>query len=145
MARYRCKGMTLAIDKTGGGTTYTKVAQVESADIPSPSNDPVNDTDLDSVAQEFSPGLPDYGDASYELRFDPDDDEHDYLESWNADPTIKSVKVTVPTLPLATYYTFDAFPTGLTGRGGANEDKLMASLAIKVTGPVVKTKESGGS
>lgn len=140
MARYKCKGMEFSIDKLGTATTYVKVAQAETVGLPSPSNDPIDDTDLDSVAKEYSPGLPDNGTISIDLRFDPDDENHEYVEDWANDPVLKSVKVTLPTLPKDTYYTFDAFPTALDRPGGANEDKLMATLTLQVSGAPVKTK-----
>lgn len=140
MAKYRCKGMSFNVDKVGSGTTYTKVTQVESVGLPSPSNSPVDDTDLDSNAKEYSPGLPDNGQVAIDFRLDPDDVNHTYLESWADAPANKSVRFVVPTLPKDTYYTCNAFPTGLDRQGGGNEDKLMATLTLQISGAVVKSK-----
>lgn len=140
MARYKCKDMEFTIDKLGTATTYVKVAQCETVGLPSPSNSPIDDTDLDSDAKEYSPGLPDNGAIAIDVRFDPDNVEHQYLEEWANNPVLKSVRVTVPTLPKATFWTFDAFPIGFDRPGGANEDKLMASLSLQVSGKPVITK-----
>lgn len=140
MAKYKCKGMSFNVDKTGEETTYTKITQAVSVGLPSPTNDPIDDTDLDSDAMEYSPGLPDNGQVAVEFRFDPDDDNHAYVEDWANAPVTKSVRFTVPTLPKATYYTCDAFPTGFDRPGGTVSDPLTATLNLQISGPVVKAQ-----
>lgn len=138
--KYKCKGMSFNVDKVGSGTTFTKITQATSIGLPSPTNDPVDDTDLDSDAVESSPGLPDNGEIAVEFRFDPDDLNHTYVEDWANAPVKKPVRVTIPTLPKDTYYTFNAFPTGFDRPGGTTSDPLTATLGLKISGAVVKSK-----
>ncbi|WP_165250197.1 phage tail tube protein [Paludisphaera soli] len=138
MARLKCKGMTFSVDKVGTGTTFTKIPQVHSISGPSKSVGTIDDTDLDSVAEEMSPGLTASGEIAVEMRFDPANTDHAYLDTWTDAPTIKKVQVSVPTSP-ATLYTVDAFPVGLDRPGGANQDAYMATFTLQATGPWVKT------
>ncbi|WP_165073318.1 phage tail tube protein [Paludisphaera rhizosphaerae] len=139
--RYRCKGMSVSVDKLGTGVTYTKIPQVLSIGKPPKTVDAVEDTDLDSLAKEFSPGLTDNGELTIEMRFDPQDVTHQYLEDLADDPVITGFQIRIPTLPDATLYTFQGFPTNFDNPAGGNSDPLTANLNMKVTGVVTRTTE----
>lgn len=138
MARLKCKDMEFLVDKAGSGTVFTKIPQCLSIGGPSPSIGTVDDTDLDSDAMEYSAGLPDSGEVSVEIRFDPANADHQFLDEWILDPVVRKVRVSVPTSP-ATLYTVDAFPTGLDRPGGANQDPYTATLTLQASGPWVRS------
>lgn len=138
--RLRHKGTTFSVDKVGTGTVYTKLVQVLSIGHPSKTVDTIEDTDLDSEAKEFSPGLTDNGEASVQFRFDPSDTNHQYVEDLADEPEVKSYQIFVP-IPGATgiLYTFNAFPTGFDKPEGGNSDPITATLTLKVSGVVVRS------
>jgi len=140
--RYRFKGTTFSVDKLGTGVTYTKIAQVLSIGKPPKTVDSVEDTDLDSQAKEFSPGLTDNGEATVELRFDPQDPNHQFLEDLADDPVNTGFQIRIPTEPDATLYTFEGFPTQFDSPPGGNQDPITANLSIKVNGVVTRTTET---
>jgi len=141
MARYLCKGTKFLVDKTGSGT-FTKLSQVMSVAGPGGNNDVVEDTDLDSLAKEYSCGLADSGEVALSLRWDPGDTDHSFVENLRATQATVKIRISMPTKPAATLFTADAFVTQFDAPGGGNSDPLNADVTFQVTGAWVKTTES---
>lgn len=138
MAEYIAQGCTISVDKTGSGT-YTKLAQIESFDGPSNTVGSVETTNLDSTRRTYRPGLPDGGEISFDLQFDPADTSHIYLRGLADAPATKSWQVSYPTATHATLDTFSGHLTEYKPSGGGSEDLLMASVTIKITSGIVTT------
>lgn len=140
MAIYLSKGVTLSVCTTAGATTpFTKLAQILSVDGPSSTVDSVETTNLDSERREFRPGLPDGGELSLDLEFDPGDTGHVFLRGAADAPDTYSFQVSYPTLPKATLDTALGFVTEFAPKSGAPGEKITASCKIKITGAVVTT------
>lgn len=138
MAEYLAQGTTLSVDKTGGGT-YTTLADIVSFDGPSNSVGKVETTNLSSPRKTYRPGLPDGGDLSFDLQFDPADTTHTYLRSLADTPAVLTWQVSYPTLPKATLDTFEGFLTEFKPGGGGAEELITASVTIAITGAITTT------
>lgn len=139
MPEYLAQNTTLGVDKLGTATTWVVISNAESFDGPSNTVGSVEKTKLASATKEYRPGLPDPGTLSFDLQYDPADAEAVYLRGLLSAPAIKSWRLTYPTLPKATYDTFDGFLTAFTPSGGAADEIIMASVEIKLTGLIVTT------
>lgn len=132
-------GTTLAVDKAGDGLEYTPITQIVSVEGASNEVGSIETTHLGSTRKTYRPGLPDGGEVSFEVEYDPADTEHKFLRGLADEPEILSWQISYPTLPKATLDTFDGFLTAFTPGAGGAEENLTASVTIKVTGPVVTT------
>jgi hypothetical protein len=135
---YIANGTTIGVDKTGSGT-YVTLANVESFDGPSNTVGSVETTNLSSGRKTYRPGLPDSGEISFDIQFDPADADHTYLRGLLDSPAVKSWQLSYPTLPKATLDTFDGFLTEFHPSGDDAEGILTASITIKLTGAIVTT------
>jgi hypothetical protein len=138
MAVIPASGTMLSVDKLGTGVTWVEVGQIESIEGPSNSVGSIEKTNLSSLRKEYRPGLPDGGEVSLDVQFDPTDAEHVYLRGLADTPVVKSWRVTYPCTP-AVKDTFDGFVTAFNPSAAGDEDNLMASVTIKVTGEIVTT------
>lgn len=114
---------------------FQTIGQRVSIDGPSGSNEMVDISDLDSPAVERGPTIPDGGDVSLSIWFDPTDPYHMQLETWRASPpsTAPQFKLVFPTTPTKSV-TFNAWvsefkPTGIESKG-----YLQAEVKLSVTG-----------
>lgn len=143
MSVYIGQGTTLSVDKTGGGT-YTKVGTFTSIDGPSSSVGSIETTNLESTRKEYRPGLPDGGEISGTLQFDPAEATQAYLAGLADAPEVLSWQVSFPTKPNATLFTVDGFLTEFSPSAGGVEDVIEAAFTVKITGAVVITTAGGG-
>jgi len=133
-------GTTIAVDQIGGETpTHTPISQVLSIEGAGNEVGSIETTHLKSTRKTYRPGLPDGGEVSLEIEYDPADADHKFLRGLADDPEILSWQISYPTEPKATLDTFDGFLTAFTPSAGGPEENLTASITIKVTGPVVTT------
>lgn len=132
-------GTTLKVDKTGGTNPTTTVGQVLSLDL-EPEVGSVETTNLASTAKTYRPTLPDGGEVSLEIEYDPTDTgvsgSHGWLKSIQQTPAVFTWQIAYPTTPVATD-TFLGFLTKGPGRNaGGPEENLTGALTLKVTGPI---------
>ncbi|OJW11214.1 MAG: hypothetical protein BGO49_11145 [Planctomycetales bacterium 71-10] len=131
----------LSVDKTGGTTTYTEISLVLNIDGPSREVGSVETTHLRSPRKTYRPGLPDGGEMSFEIEYDPADAEHIFLAGLADEPEVLSWRITYPLTP-AKHHTFQGFLTAFEPSAGGPEENLTASVTVKVTGAVVETTAS---
>ncbi len=128
--------------KLSGGESYTTVAQVVSFSGPTFQVASIETTNLSDTSKKYRPGISDSGEMKFELNFDPADAGHTALKGLIEAPAVASWQISFPTPTHATLFTFDGFPTGMEIGGGGPEEKITASLTIKITGTVVVTTDS---
>jgi hypothetical protein len=121
--------------KKSGDSDYATVAQVISFGGPTFQVASIETTNLSDTAKKYRPGIVDSGEMKFEINFDPADTGHSGLKTLIESPAVASWQITFPTSP-ATTFTFDGFPTGMEITGGGPEEKVTASLTIKITGTV---------
>lgn len=130
-------GTTIAVDKTGGSSSYTTIGQVLSIDL-EPEVGSVETTNLSSTTKTYRPTLPDGGEVSLELEYDPTDTAgtHGFLKTISGTPAIYSWTITYPTTPSKTDV-FSAFLTKGPGRSaGGPEENLTGAVTLKITGAI---------
>lgn len=139
---YPALGTILSVDKLGTGVTFTTIDQVLSIDGPSNEVGSAETTHLLSARKTYRPTLPDGGELSFELEYDPSDTAgHAYLRGLADAPAILTWRVSYPTSPVI-HDTFEGFLTKFGTSAGGPEENLTASATIKVTGAVVTAAES---
>lgn len=121
------------------GTAYTTVGQVLSISKPGGGEVGERDTtNLASAAKTRAPTIPDHGEVTFELNWDPTDAAHQQIQTWTITPptTIPFWKVTFATTATHTAV-FNAFVKTLDGpNAGGVDDNLTASVTLAVSGGV---------
>jgi hypothetical protein len=141
MATYIASQTTIGLKKSGDAD-YTTIAQVVSFSGPTFQVASIETTNLSDTAKKYRPGISDSGEMKFDLNFDPADAGHTGLKTLIETPAVASWQISFPTATHATLFTFDGFPTGMEVGGGGPEDKVTASLTIKITGTVTVTTAS---
>ena len=124
MAAVTSVGTKISID---GGSS--DIAQVLSISAPSVSISTVDTTDLDATWKTFMSGTRDGGDCTFEIAYDPSN--HTAITT-AMDGTSDSIVITYSD---AKTCNFSGIITGFSS-SAAIDDKLTASITIKVTGQV---------
>lgn len=135
--------------KVNTATTSIKITKITSPTPPSGTADEIDTTDLDSTAKQFTQGLIDYGEATFEINFDPSDASHQALEvdlasgverEWllgfsDATTAAPAVIASVFGAPPTTrsWVKFSGFVKGLPKKGGTNTI-FTGTLTVRVTG-----------
>lgn len=94
-------------------------------------------TDFDSVANEFLPGLPDYGEATFNGWFDYADAGQTILRADAEDAGATTKSWTIEFTRQAAKVTFDGFVKSFVPTAGAPNDAYGFSTTIRRTGPAV--------
>src|SRR6478752_7344362 len=91
MGLVQAKGTLLqhGVPGTPPAITYTTIAQRVSIDGPEMSVAEIDATDLDSLAMESEPGLPDAGSVSMTINYDPKSATHQLLFDLVFTPTVE--------------------------------------------------------
>jgi Lambda phage tail tube protein, TTP len=126
---------TVISQKIPPASTYTSVGRVDSFDGPSFQVASIETTALQDTAKTYRPGIPDSGEMSFQLQFDPTDAAQIAIKSLVENPAVRSFQISFPTDP-ATLFTFDGFPTAFKITGGGPEEVITADCTIKITGVV---------
>lgn len=120
------------------GVTWVSIGQVTTLSKVGGSEIGERDTtNLASTAKTNAPTIPDHGEATFELNYDPTDVAHIQLMSWSGSPgTIPMWKAAYATSPVKSA-TFSGWVKTLDGvNAGGVDDNLAASVTIRVTGAV---------
>lgn len=130
--------MPAAVPSIGLGVTIsiaaTAEAQVRSISGPSPSVGQVETTALSSTWKTFLPTLPDGGEFSFVISYDPLDTGHQGLQTLVGTPAAVAC---VLTLHNSKTVSFSAFLTKLEISGLSPEEVISATVGFKVTGAMV--------
>lgn len=134
-------GVTLHVNDPGGATPTVAdqlVAGIVNVTPPSPSRDIIDVTHSASpgMAREFIVGLIDYGEASFDLNWVPNDTTDAMLQDISLETAPRIWKMTFTQVAGSPNVTFDAYLTAYE-RTAPTEDKMTASITLKVTGAPV--------
>jgi hypothetical protein len=119
------------------GGVYVTIGQRISIEGPDGTNEMLDISDLDSVAVEKGPTLPDNGDVTMTVWFDPNDANHAQLEAWRTTPpaTIPLHKIVFPTSPSKSVQ-FGAWVSGFKPTGMEAKGYLQAEVKLTISGGV---------
>jgi len=124
---------------TAKGTVLKKVStaigKIASINGVSVSATAIETTDLDAAAKTFIAGPYDAGEVTLELRFEPDDTNHNQIltDLCAGTPAVYHIEWPDAT---STDYQFTAFPTNFSP-GAAVDGELTCSVTLKATGAIV--------
>ncbi len=94
-------------------------------------------TNLGSTVKTNAPTIPDNGEFSFSVNWDPTDSGHIALRNGKDTPTVETIVVSFPTTPTAKTATFSGWVKELEGINGEGVDEnLVADVTIRVTGAV---------
>ena len=119
------------------GTTLTwggAITEIVSISGPSLTNEPADTTNLSSTWRTRLPIIPDGGEVTLELNYEPDAASHASFITDLAAGTIQEAVITYPDGG-GTTLTFDAMCTAFTPNAPVG-DKLSATVTLTVTGDV---------
>jgi hypothetical protein len=128
-------GTTLAIDKLGTGITYTVLSQVVSiTGVGGGETGEAETTHLSSTVKTTRPTLKDPSDVEFELNFDPNDVDHQYVQGLQLTSEIASWRVAFPQITTPRQGTFDAWVKSVEGvNADGVEEILKATVTLRVT------------
>lgn len=143
MTHHQSFGSLLAWDPDGG-TSYSNVGQVRDGAGPNITRGQTDITDHDDAAsiffRTFLPGIPDPGDITFSIGFDPNDPDHDegigtgLLGDFAQDGcTLATWEWTLKTCGGTAIWTFAGFVNSWSGAIPL-EGELTADLGVKISG-----------
>jgi hypothetical protein len=133
MAKVPGKGTILSHGVAGSPIVYTAITQRASIDGPDATVGTAKTTDLDSVAEEYRPTLPDGGELSMEIWYDPAGTTHKLLTTFQVTPSVELWQLTFADTGVSKI-PFSGILTGFKPAGMNPDGYLTASIKIKSTG-----------
>lgn len=133
--------------KRGDGTTpteaFTLIPHIMSFNGPGGQATVVDRTSLDSLAREKGMGLQDEGQFSFELAYDPKDEQHAGLLADRASRTLRNFEIELTDRDVTTKskIAFSAYVLGFVIQGGVDAD-VRASVTCEISGAVTITAGS---
>jgi len=139
MANLKSQGCSIwQMDISVSPNAYIQIGQVVSISGPSGSTGEIDVTNLSSTAKEFVASLPDWGDVSLSVVWDPatTSNRHDALWTDFSAQTTGTYQIRLTDSPQTTL-TFSAFPNSYPV-SIAVDDKVGADIGLRITGTVTK-------
>lgn len=131
------QGITISVETTPGGGTYTEIAEVTGFDGPTTEAAEIEVTTLSSTAKEFIAGLADNGEISLNVNVVPSNTQHNQIRSDIVAGTVRSYQIDFNDGSTSnTTYTFDAFVKSFPFSAAA-DDKLSGTINLRITGDIV--------
>jgi len=130
----KSQGVVIYYSTVGSPESYAAIGNVTGWSGPGGSAAIIDATNLDSVAKEKLIGLPDEGQFTINLNYDPDNAAHIALRAARKAGTLVAFKITL-TDATATNIVFSGYVTGFQLKGQVNE-KVTADLTIEIDGAV---------
>lgn len=132
-------GVSLLVSDVSPATTPTNaIGTIMSFTPPNPTRDIIDVTSSSSanMAREFVAGLIDYGESSFEMLWDTGSTTDALLRGITLERAPRTYRATFSQYTPARTITFQAYLTGYE-RSAPMEDKMTASITLKVTGAPV--------
>lgn len=133
MSITQAKGTLLQHGVAGTPIVYTTIANRVSIDGPEMTVEEIDATDLDSLAMETEPGLPDPGSISMTINYKPTDTTHKLLYDLVFTPTVELWQLVFKD---GTKYPFSGWLSKFAPGGVEVNGKLTAEIEIRVTGVI---------
>lgn len=128
------QGVIFAVSIGSSPTSFANVGNVVNITGPGGSASVIDVTNLDSTAKEKLMGLPDEGQITLELNYDPDNTQHANLRNARKNRTRCEGRITL-TDSTATVLTFFFYVLGFQMRVAVDQ-AVKANLTLEIDGPV---------
>ena len=116
----------------GGAGDFVEVAAIGDINGPGVTQEAIDVTTHQSTWREYIAGLPDGGEVSFQIKYDPADASHALLRGAASDSAKHQFKVAFQSGNTAT---FDGIVTSFAITAPVDE-ALVADMTVKITGPV---------
>jgi len=138
MARIKTQGTKLQIEKAGSPNEFADIGQVSGiTGFRSGEAVEINVTDFDSSAQEFLMGLKDEGTLNFNLNYDPDDTQHELLETHRTNQTLADFKIQLAA-GTNNFFSFSGYVQSFALNLEA-DDAVRGEVSIRVSGAITKS------
>jgi hypothetical protein len=117
-------------------SVLTAIAQVTEIDGPSIEVGTKEITNLSDTVKKFRALLPDYGEVTFTIEYDPADTTHAFLQTTVATSPQSAIVYELDFSDTTHKATFSAFITEFHPKGMTPEDTLEADVKLKITGVV---------
>lgn len=114
-------------------SVFTAIANLTEVDGPDGSVGTVEATDMESDAKEYLPTIPDGGDVSGKVLYDPEETTHEKLQELHDTPSVEAWKIAHANSGASTN-AFSGILTKFKPTGMTIEGVLSADITIKKTG-----------
>lgn len=128
------QGVALAVSDGGSPSSFTSIANVITIKGPGGTASVIDVTNLASVAKEKRMGLPDEGQLSFELNYDPDNAQHIVLRNGRRARTRLEFRITL-TDTTATVLAFFGYVLGFE-LSAAVDQVVKAAVTVEIDGAV---------
>lgn len=129
------QGVVLAYGDGGSPSSFTSIGNVTAFSGPGGAAAIIDATNLDSLAKEKMMGLPDEGQFSVDLNYDPDKVDHAYLRNARKARTRLEFRMTLTDATSATNLVFFGYVTGF-ALSGKVDQLVTAKVTIEIDGAV---------
>lgn len=138
MAVVQSQGVQLQLGDGASPEVFTSVGQVTNVSgLRGGQATVIDTTNLSSTRREKTMGLPDEGQVTVSLHYDPSDAQHTQMEVARAGRTLTNFKLTLPTTPV-TEFAFSGFVLTFP-INNALDTVVQGDVTIEITGEVVKS------
>lgn len=127
------QGVTLAVS-SGSPTSFANIGNITDFSGPGGQAAVIDISNLSSTFREKLMGLPDEGQLTFNVNWDPDNSTHQTLRSSRANRTRTEFRLTL-TDATPTVGTFFAYVLGLVISGGVDQ-AIKAALTLEIDGPI---------
>jgi hypothetical protein len=127
------QGVKLAVS-TGSPTSFSNIGNIVDFSGPGGQAAVIDISNLDSTFREKLMGLPDEGQLTFNVNWDPDNTTHTTLRANRAARTRTEFRITL-TDATPTTGTFFAYVLGLVLSGGVDQ-AVKAALTLEIDGPI---------
>lgn len=137
MSYFESQGCEFRVQNSASPPAYVAVGQVVSiTDLRGGNATVIDVSNLASTRKEKRMGLPDEGQISLTLQYDPDDTQQTLLETKRDGRLLSNFQVALADSPPTTF-TFQGYVLTF-GLGIAVDDVVMGSVTVEITGAVTK-------
>ena len=130
------QGVKMYVSDGGSPTSFAAIGNITGIKGPGGSASVIDVTNLDSVAKEKLMGLPDEGQVSVDLNYDPDNVQHAALRAARRNRTRMEFKIQL-TDTTATNLVFFAYVLGFSMDVGVDA-AVKVNMTLEVDGPVTE-------
>jgi hypothetical protein len=128
------QGVVMAVSDGGSPSSFSTIGNITAIKGPGGSADVIDVTNLASTAKEKLMGLPDEGQITVDLNYDPDNTQHAQMRNARKNRTRLEFRITL-TDTTNTVLTFFAYVLGFSMDIGVNK-QVTVSVTLEVDGGV---------
>lgn len=135
-------GVLFKYDENGDGLSHTTIAEVLSITPPTQTRDDEDVTTTDSTFVEKLPTIPDHGEVSIDLVWEPNDANHELLDTAFANATTTTAyewQIVYPIVAAAVTDEFTGYVKSIGSPSMGPKDSIKRTIVITLTSAITRT------